>query len=268
MYNIVELPPEGYDLLPKGCSAPAFKSLNYYSRTAGRQTPVNVLLPEDYSESKKYPVLYMLHGFFDNQGWFTRPEVRLPEIYTTLRRTGKAREMMIVLPYIFCSKELPACTGMNLESCLAYDNFINDLTTDLMPFINSSFSTDTSREKTAITGFSMGGREALFIGFKHPELFGYVGAACPAPGLVEIADSPMHPGQISADEMRFGEYKPHALLISSSKADCVVADAPDTYRQILRANRVPFLSHVMQQTLHDHTAVKPHLYNYLQIVFN
>ena len=56
------------------------------------------------------------------------------------------------------------CTGMDLANCFAYDNFINDLTTDLMPFIEGSFSVAKGRENTAITGFSMGGRESLFIG--------------------------------------------------------------------------------------------------------
>ena len=42
----------------------------------------------------------------------------------------------------------------------------------------------------------MGGRESLFIGFERPDLFGYIGSVCPAPGLVKIANSPMHPGQM------------------------------------------------------------------------
>ena len=140
--------------------------------------------------------------------------------------------------------------------------------TDLIPFINENFSAAEGRENTAITGFSMGGRESLFIGITHPETFGYIGAVCPAPGLVEIKDSPMHPGQITPEEMVFPENEsPYVLLISSSKADGVVTDAPDSYRNILTENGVEYLSHVLSVTGHDHTSVRPHLYNFFRMIF-
>ncbi|MCI5891917.1 MAG: esterase family protein, partial [Clostridiales bacterium] len=37
------------------------RSLTYYSQTAERETPVNVILPPNYTEDKEYPVLYILH---------------------------------------------------------------------------------------------------------------------------------------------------------------------------------------------------------------
>ena len=265
---IVEIPPEGYDKSEEGVTYPKFKKYTYYSNTAGRDTNLNVLLPENYSEDKEYPVLYILHGFYDSEDWMARDIVALDKILTNLVNKGEAEEMIIVLPYIYCSKDKPAVTGMDLENSLAYDNFINDLTTDVMPFVESTFSVKKGRENTAITGFSMGGRESLFIGFSHPELFGYIGAVCPAPGLVKIENSPMHPGQMLPEEMRFDDdKKPYVLLISSSKADGVVTDSPDNYRRILTDNGEEFLSHVLNSTGHDHTSVKPHLYNYLRMLF-
>ena len=127
----------------------------------------------------------------------TRPTVALSEIYNNLLKDGKAKEMIIVSPNIFCSKEMVSCTGMDLKNCLAYDNFINELVNDLMPAIEENYSVAKGRENTAITGFSMGGRESLFIGITRPDLFSYIGAVCPAPGLVEVPGSAMHPGQIT-----------------------------------------------------------------------
>lgn len=264
---IVELAPSGYEDRREGVNYAEYQKLIYFSSTAGRDTNVNVLLPPDYSEDKEYPVLYILHGFYDNEDWMTRSTVNLNTIYGNLLADGKAEEMIIVMPYIFCDKNMPWCTGMDMANCLAYDNFINDLTTDLMPFIEDSFSVATGRENTAITGFSMGGRESLFIGFERPDLFGYIGAVCPAPGLVEIPGSPMHPGQMTAEEMVFGDDKPYIVLVSSSQSDGVVGTSPDSYRDIMTANEVDYLSHVMKITGHDHTSVKPHLYNYLQLLF-
>ncbi|MBQ8614598.1 MAG: esterase family protein [Ruminiclostridium sp.] len=264
---IVELPPEEYEEPIEGITYPEFQKFTYYSSTAERDTNVNVLLPPDYSEDKEYPVVYILHGFYDNEGWMARPVVNLSTIYGNLLASGEAEEMIIVLPYIFCDKNMPYCTGMDIANCLAYDNFINDLTTDLMPFIESKFSVARGRENTAITGFSMGGRESLFIGFMRPDLFGYIGSVCAAPGLVEVPGSPMHPGQITEAEMSFPENNPYLIFISSSKSDGVVGTSPDSYRKIMTENEVEYLSHVMARTGHDHTSVKPHLYNFLKMLF-
>jgi glucuronoarabinoxylan endo-1,4-beta-xylanase len=264
---IVEMPPAGYDEKREGVTYPEFKMYSYYSNTAERDTNINVLLPVDYSEDKEYPVLYILHGYYDDETWMARNIVGIPQILTNLQQDGLAEEMIVVLPYIYCSKERKTLTGMDLENSLAYDNFINDLTTDVMPFIESTFSVAKGRENTAITGFSMGGRESLFISCKHPELFAYIGAVCPAPGLVEIPGSPMHPGQILPEEMVYGDYEPKVLLISSSKADGVVTSFPDNYRKIISDNGVAYLSHVLTSTQHDHTSVKPHLYNFFRLLF-
>ncbi len=264
---ITELPPEGYEEPLEDVIYPEFQKYTYYSSTAERDTNVNVLLPPDYSGEKEYPVLYILHGFYDNETWMARSVVNLSTIYGNLLANGEAKEMIIVLPYMFCDKNMPYCTGMDLANCLAYDNFINDLTTDLMPFIESEFSVAKGKENTAITGFSMGGRESLFIGFQRPDLFGYIGSVCAAPGLVEVANSPMHPGQMTEDEMTFTENNPYLIFISSSKADGVVGSSPDSYRKIMTENEVEYLSHVMERTGHDHTSVKPHLYNFLKMLF-
>ena len=252
----------------RGTEYPKFEKYTYYSKTAERDTNVNVLLPPGYTEEKEYPVLYILHGFWDNEEWMARSTVALNIMLSNLIAEGEAKEMIIVLPYIYCSKDMPYCTGMDLTNSLNYDNFISDLVTDVMPFVENTFSVKTGRENTAITGFSMGGRESLFIGFSHPELFGYIGAVCPAPGLLPIANSPMHPGQMTGEEMVFAEdVTPYLVLISASKADGVVGSNPKTYHNIMTKNGVENLFHELSDTGHDHTSVKPHLYNFLRMIF-
>ena len=255
---ITEMPPKGYDEPKEGVTYPTVTKYTYYSSTAERDTNVNVLLPADYSEDKEYPVLYLLHGYYDNEDWMPT-KTSIDVILGNLIADGEAEEMIIVMPYIFCSKEMPTVTGMDDKNSAAYDNFINDLTTDLMPYIEENFSVAKGRENTAITGFSMGGREALFIGCNHPEIFGYIGAVCPAPGLI---------GQMDGADMKFADdVKPYVLLISSSMADGVVTSFPDSYRAQFDQNGEFFLSHVMTSTAHDPSSVKPHLYNYLRMLF-
>ena len=264
---MVEFPPEGAFDRTEETEKPAFKKYTYYSSTVERDSRVNVLLPPNYSEDKQYPVLYVLHGYYDSEDWMTRDIVDMSDMLSNLYESGDAEEMIIVCPYIFVSKELEWCTGMNLKNSLCYDNFINDLTTDLMPFIESTFSVAKGRENTAITGFSMGGRESLFIGLQRPDLFGYIGAVAPAPGLIPVVGSADHPGQMQAEEMRFEDNAPYLLLISSSDCDGVVGTYPKSYHDILTENETEHLWHEISGTGHDHTSVKPHLYNLCRMIF-
>ena len=261
---MTELPPEEIYEAREGVEYPKFEKHTYYSSTAERNTNVNVLLPLDYDETKEYPVLYILHGYWDSEDWMARDIVHIPTMLTNLVADGEAEEMIVVCPYIFCSKDLAYCTGMDAQNTLAYDNFINDFMTDLKPFIEENFSVSTDREKTAITGFSMGGRESLFIGVSHPELFGYIAACCPAPGLVESTGWPYN---LKDDELKFEDEKPLLLMISCSESDGVVGGNPMTYDRILTAHDEPHLMHVMKSTGHDHTSVSPHLYNLFRMIF-
>lgn len=262
---ISEMPIDGITEKREGAAYPEFQKLMYYSQTAERDTPVNVLLPSDYSEEKEYPVLYILHGYFDNEDWMAREIVHIPEMLTNLIADGEAKEMIVVLPYIYCSKDMPRCTGMDTTNTLNYDNFINDMMTDLIPFIEENFSVAKGRENTAITGFSMGGREALFIGVLHPELFGYIGAVCPAPGLINGTG---YPYQLEESEFCFNENPPYMLLISAAINDGVVGGSPAAYENMLTQNGTEHLWHTMSTTGHDASSVTPHLYNYFRVIFN
>ena len=265
--RIEEMPPKEIVNAQEGVTYSEFQKYVYYSTTAERDTSVNVLLPPNYSEEKEYPVLYILHGYYDSEDWMARPVVGISEMLSNLYINGEAEEMIVVLPYIYCSKDMPYCTGMDLQNSLNYDNFVNDLLTDLMPFIENTFSVVTGRDNTAITGFSMGGRESLFIGFTHPELFGYIGAVCPAPGLTPVKNSPMHPGQMEEAELSFTENSPYVLLISAAVNDGVVGSSPYSYHNMLDTNETEHLWHTMAKTGHDHSSVTPHLYNFFRIIF-
>lgn len=52
-----------------------------------------------------------------------------------------------------------------------------------MPIINNNYSVKTGKDNTAIAGYSLGGREASYIGFKYPTQFGYIGAFSATNGI-------------------------------------------------------------------------------------
>lgn len=246
------------------------RSLTYYSQTAERETPVNVILPPNYTEDKEYPVLYILHGFTDTQDWMLRDDVALVNMLGNLTASGEAKEMIVVLPYIFCSKDKATCTGgINKENSDCYDNFINDLQTDLLDFIEQSFPIASGRENTAITGFSMGGRESLFIGINMSDTFGYVGAICPAPGLTPSTES-WNPGQFSSSDMvtyDINKGVPYLTFIGKGENDRTVNEWPTNYHNFFANNGNENLFCVIPSGGHNATSVKPYLYNYLRMIF-
>ena len=261
---LIEIPEADKLEKKEGTEYPEFEIYKYYSNTAERETNVNVLLPQGYSEDKEYPVLYILHGYWDNETWMARDVVKLSSMYTNLVADGEAEEMIIVCPYIYCSRDMEYCTAMDTENTLNYDNFINDMMTDLMPFIESTFSVAKGKENAAITGFSMGGRESLYIGFTYPDKFGYIGAVCPAPGVVNGTGIPYN---LEKEEFVFGDEVPYLLMISASDSDGVVGNNPKTYHDMLDSSGIEHVWHVMSKTGHDASSVTPHLYNFLRMIF-
>ena len=233
------------------------KSGTYYSTTCKREKPYNILLPAGYDSSKKYPVLYVMHGYWENQNrmitegngtMYTR------QIIGNAIAEGEAKDMIVVFPYIYSSDSQDACSGMDDFNNAAYDNFINDLTKDLMPHIESTYSVKTGKDNTAITGFSMGGREALLIGMQRSDLFGYVGAMCPAPGVT------------GAFKWNSGK-EPYLLMITGGSNDTVVYNNPETYHNNFTQNGVPHIWHYVNGGYHGDNSIHAHLYNFCRFVF-
>lgn len=242
--------------------------LTYHSKFCGLDRNVNVLLPANYDKSKKYPVVYFLHGFFGDE--FTIPKdegMQAKEIAAKACADGK--EMIVVFPYIFATKDVNLKPDFNEASVNAYDSFIFDLTESLMPFIKANFSILEGRENTAICGFSMGGRESIYIGLKHPELFGYVGAFAPAPGLVPGKDKNMpHPGQLQENELTFeGKEKPFYFQICCGSVDDVVVKFPESYHNIFEANKVEHVWFEQPGAGHNGAIVAPGFTRFVENIF-
>ena len=65
-------------------------------------------------------------------------------------------------------------------------------------------------------------RESLFIGLTRSDLFGYVGAACPAPGLTPGTDLSMHPGQLQENQLKPAYQMPNLIMITGGGKDGTV----------------------------------------------
>lgn len=231
---------------------------SYYSNFCGRNKKYNVLLPANYDKNKKYPVLYVMHGYWEDQDRMIltgNDHIPTQQIIGNAIAEGAAKEMIVVFPYIYSSQTQDNCSGMDDANNQAYDNFDTVLTTELMPLIEKEYSVATGRENTAITGFSMGGRESLMIGMKHPDLFGYVGAICAAPGAT------------GAFKFTSEEAAPSLIFLTAGSNDETVFNTPEGYHNNFTSNGVPHIWHYVNGGYHGDNCIRAHIYNFIRYIF-
>lgn len=239
-----------------------YEKVTFYSDVCNREKRMNVLLPAGYTTDKTYPVMYVLHGYWGNEDALLDAgdaSLRLRQIIGNAIATGEAEEMIVVFPDIYASDIQDKCDGLNAKNNAAYDNFINVLIQEIMPYMEQNYAIKTGRDNTAITGFSMGGRESLYIGFSCPDLFGYVGAMCPAPGLTTDL--------IAENDLKFDSISPYLLMISAGSNDQVVWSTPAGYHDTLNKNGVTHIWHSVTGGDHGGYTIRPHIYNFVRAVF-
>ncbi|HKG08011.1 MAG TPA: alpha/beta hydrolase family protein [Pedobacter sp.] len=135
-----------------------------------------VILPEPYGETTNYPVVYLLHGAGDNfSGWVNK----VPAI----KKYADDFQLIIVCPdgnitsWYFDSPEDPAWK---------YETYVSK---ELVNYIDKKYKTIKDRKGRAITGLSMGGHGALYLSFKHQDIFGAAGSMS---GGVDIRPFPLN----------------------------------------------------------------------------
>ncbi len=242
--------------------------ITYFSKKANRNKGANVWLPPGYDSSKKYPVFYVNHGYGgDESSMMNGMGVR--EIATNLIKSGEAEPMIIVFTNQYTDPQHEKQTGNGQADVPGYDNFVEDLPDSLMPYIESHYPVKTGRENTAIAGFSMGGRESLYIGMKCCDKIGYIGGGAPAPGIFPTHDQFMtHPGVMSKDEIRIDPpYSPYLLMIAGGTSDNMVNDFPKQYSDLFTQHGTENIYISVPGGGHDSSTVIPLMYNFIRFIF-
>ncbi len=242
--------------------------ITYFSKKANREKGANVWLPPGYDSSKKYPVFYVNHGYGGDESAMVNG-MGVREIATNLIKSGEAEPMIIVFTNQYTDPNHAAQTGNGQADVPGYDNFVEDMPDSLMPYIESHYPVKTGRENTAVAGFSMGGRESLYIGMKCCDKVGYIGGGAPAPGIFPTKDQFMtHPGVMSKDDMRIDPpYSPYILMIAGGTADNMVNDFPKQYSDLFTQHGTENIYISVPGGGHDSSTVIPLMYNFIRFIF-
>jgi len=134
-----------------------------YSAAMNKNIKAVVITPDNYKKGKNYPVVYLLHGAGDRySGWITH----VPGI-------AAAADLY---------QQIIVCPDGNVTSWY-FDSPVNQdwkyetyMIKELVPWIDKNYKTINDRKGRAITGLSMGGHGALYLSFRHQDVFGAAGS--------------------------------------------------------------------------------------------
>lgn len=147
---------------------PSVETDSVTAASLGRRVAYNVVLPAGYDASRKYPILWLLHGYGGNKDdW-----LHLSDLVDQVQRYP----FIVVLP----SAENSWYVNAPSKQGAAYETF---MTVDLYNDVVRRFSVDTLRQ--GIAGLSMGGYGAVTLGLRHPQRYRFVGGLSAALSILD-----------------------------------------------------------------------------------
>ena len=248
-------PPAGFNVKRDNIPHGKLEMIEYDSKTVGAQRKMQVYTPPGYSSDKKYPVLYLLHGIGgDETEWerFATPDVLLDNLIAD----GKAVPMLAVMPNGRAQKNDRA-EGNVFAAAPAFANFERDLLDDVIPAIQSRYSTSTNREHRALAGLSMGGGQSLNFGLTHLDTFAWIGGFSSAPNTRPPAELVPDPAA-TKDKLKL-------LWLSSGNKDGLI-NISQGMHAYLKEKGVPHVWHVDGNS-HDATHWRNNLWLFSQRIF-
>jgi len=129
---------------------------------------MTIYLPPSYDTSdKRYPVVYLLHGYSEDETAFAKRGIS--SLLDDLITAGKMQEMIIVMPD--GSNKYGGSYYGNSELIGDYGAYIAE---DIVNHIDANYRTIANADSRGIMGVSMGGYGAVRLAMKHPGVFGAV----------------------------------------------------------------------------------------------
>ena len=174
----------------------AIAAVTYYSNALQKFRRMHIYTPPGYESGKgKYPIFYLLHGAGDSDDSWSSVG-RAGFILDNLIAAHRAKPMLVVMP---AGHTRAFSFGRRTEggsSRPPVDEFVQDFTNDIMPYVESHYRVYTDRRHRAIAGLSMGGSQTLNIAIPNLQKFSYVGVfssgifgIVPRPGAQAAAPS-------------------------------------------------------------------------------
>jgi S-formylglutathione hydrolase FrmB len=138
------------------------------SKILSRSVPYCIVLPPsfDADKARSFPVLYFLHGLGDNEQFFVHSGAW--NLVQDMRDKGELKDFLIATP--------DARSTFYINSKDGKERYEDFLLQEFFPYVEKHYRVAAGRANRAISGISMGGYGALYLAFRHPQLFSSVSA--------------------------------------------------------------------------------------------
>jgi S-formylglutathione hydrolase len=180
---------------------------------------VSVYLPASYAKQgqRRYPVLYLLHGFTDNDAqWFGQAGKHFVHVPNAVDAAPvNAREMIVVMPDAFSK-----FAGSMYSNSVVVGDWETFIARDLVSYVDSHYRTIARPGGRGLAGHSMGGYGTLRVAMKVPGVFSALYAMSPCCLAASAQPDPrmfVRAAEIrTADEIAAADFFTKAMLASAA----------------------------------------------------
>jgi predicted alpha/beta superfamily hydrolase len=201
IYLLFAMQGKTQNILPKVVSG-TVKRIEHFQSNYITARNIDIWLPEGYTDSTKYAVLYMHDGqmLYDPEQSWNKQAWNIDDVASNLFSKNAIKKCIVVGIWnggqtrhqdYFPQKPFEQLTKAEKDTTVAQlqragrtkdvfhptsDNYLRFIVEELKPYIDKTYSVKTNRENTFIAGSSMGGLISLYAICEYPKIFG--GAAC------------------------------------------------------------------------------------------
>jgi len=242
--------------------------LNYYSKVTQSWRRCFVYTPPCYdaADDKRYPVVYLQHGSFEDEtGWPVQGKAGL--ILDNLIAEGKARPMIMVMDngYAFRPEEEQLVSNPSRPAMAFEEVMIGEI----IPMIDKRFRTLAHRESRAIAGLSMGANQTMRIIMNNLDTFAYYGGfsgTANYPSAAEI-DAETFLGGAFNDGDRVNEQIRVLWLGMGTTEPAVFPLSMGAFRDMLKKQGINHVYYESQDTAHEWLTWRRSLHQFAQLLF-
>jgi enterochelin esterase-like enzyme len=281
----IEIPAKDQDMYAlKDVPHGNMQHIIFPSKSTNTQRAAVVYTPPGYEKGNtKYPVLYLQHGWGENEtSWAVQGKTNL--IMDNMIASGRIKPFIVVMTYGMTNTGMPigrrptpppapagtttpppappagggmgaagrVATGITAGEIIGVGAFQTVLLDELIPYIDAHFRTKADRDNRAMAGLSMGGFETHTITLAKPEVFGYWGL---------LSGGNYTPAQLE------GKMKPKYIFISYGSKETRGAEALPKVEADLKAAGYKVATYVSPGTAHEFQSWRRSLYEMAPSLF-
>ena len=282
----IEIPAKDQDIYAlKDVPHGNMQHIIFPSKSTNTQRAAVVYTPPGYEKGNtKYPVLYLQHGWGENEtSWAVQGKTNL--IMDNMIASGRIKPFIVVMTYGMTNTGMPigrrptpppapagttttpppappagggmgasgrVATGITAGEITGVGAFQTVLLDELIPYIDAHFRTQANRDNRAMAGLSMGGFETHTITLAKPEVFGYWGL---------LSGGNYTPAQLE------GKMKPKYIFISYGSKETRGAEALPKVEADLKAAGYKVATYVSPGTAHEFQSWRRSLYEMAPSLF-